>query len=316
MIKLKMRNQITWEETRSGWNYVIDILSSIHDKNSGILFDGSLDYTFGYASSQEKEEGIIPYREDWIGFLHSTVNLCPFIQDSLTLDQIILSDDFLNSLENCKGIFTLSSHLARYISEKINFKVAVESLKHPTEFPEQTFNVEKFFAERKVIHVGAWLRKITSFIDLEAPTYKKIILFNYSTQEYLENELKYYGRNNIYTANLELSKRLSNEEYDQILSESIVFLNFCDCGVSNTVIECIVRNTPLLVNRLEPLYEYLGTDYPFYYASLEEAANKLSDTKMIYDTYDYLKNFPGKMELREEYFLHSFLDSKIIKALK
>src|SRR3981081_2226821 len=101
MIKLKMGNQVRWEETRSGWNYVIDILSALND-DEGILFDGSLDHSFGYASDQKKESEVIPYTESWIGFLHSSISLCPFLQQFLTLDQVISSKYFLESLENCK----------------------------------------------------------------------------------------------------------------------------------------------------------------------------------------------------------------------
>lgn len=59
--------------------------------------------------------------------------------------------------------------------------------------------------------------------------------------------------------------RLSNSDYDNMLTRNIVFLNLVDASAVNTVIECVVRHTPLLVNRLPALEELLGKEYPFFY---------------------------------------------------
>lgn len=59
--------------------------------------------------------------------------------------------------------------------------------------------------------------------------------------------------------------RLSNDEYDELFSQNVVFLNLLDCSAVNTVIECIVRNTPLIVNRHPALEEMLGIEYPGFY---------------------------------------------------
>lgn len=315
MIKLKIGNAPNWEQTRAGWNYVMQLLSTFSDE-SGIFFDSTLDQSFGYSATFNKENGIIPYREPWIGFIHSTIELWPFLKDQyLLLDDIILSEEFLESLSYCKGIFTLSEYLAKYIREKTNYRVNVESLKHPTEFNAPVFDVEKFLRQKKIVHAGVWLRRVCSFYLLEAPGYKKILLLNPRLLGYLGNELNYEEDLRIDFTSVEIVHRLPNEVYDQLLSESIVFLHVCDSGASNTVIECIARNTPLLVNYLEPLTEYLGKDYPFYYSSLEEAAKKLADTTLIKKTTDYLKHFAGRNELTGLQFINSFQHSEIIRRL-
>ena len=53
-----------------------------------------------------------------------------------------------------------------------------------------------------------------------------------------------------YIDNTETSSSLSNEDYDILLSENIVFLDLYDSSANNAVIECIARATPLLVNNL------------------------------------------------------------------
>jgi len=315
MIRLKIGNPIVWEETRAGWNYVMDILSRFND-DTGILFDGTLDQSFGYAAYDKKRNGIIPYKEPWIGFIHSTIDVCPFLKDEyLLLDDIILSEDFAESLSQCKGIFALSEYLAKHIREKLNHSVKVESLKHPTEFTSVHFEFEKFLRERKIVHAGVWLRKVSSFFQLNAEGIRKILLLNPRLLGYLGSELNYDDDLRLNFKSVEIVHRLPNEEYDLLLSESIVFLHLCDSSASNTVIECIARGTPLLVNRLEPVTEYLGKDYPFYYRSLEEASEMLSDLALIRKTAEYLKEFPGKKELTGEHFINSFLNSEIIRSL-
>ncbi|MGQ9633529.1 MAG: hypothetical protein ACUVXB_04725 [Bryobacteraceae bacterium] len=54
--------------------------------------------------------------------------------------------------------------------------------------------------------------------------------------------------------------------------------------------ECIVRRTPLLVNPLPAVPEYLGADYACYFSTLEEAAIKASDPELVLAAHRYLAN--------------------------
>ena len=58
------------------------------------------------------------------------------------------------------------------------------------------------------------------------------------------------------------------KEYDQLLEKNIVFIELIDASANNTILECIVRNTPIIVNKIEPVVEYLGDDYPLYFENL------------------------------------------------
>ena len=98
-------------------------------------------------------------------------------------------------------------------------------------------------------------------------------------------------------------------EYDRLLAENIVLIHLYDSSANNTIIECIVRNTPVLVNPLEAIKEYLGADYPFYFNTLEEAAQKAADYDLILKTHRFLVNHPIKEKLTGEYFLKSFVES-------
>jgi len=104
---------------------------------------------------------------------------------------------------------------------------------------------------------------------------------------------------------------LSNDDYDRLLSENIVFIDLIDASACNTVIECIARNTPILVNKLPAIVEVLGPHYPFYYESIEEANYKLSDYNYINEAHHYLKSM-DKSFLRIETFIEKLLKSPIL----
>lgn len=72
--------------------------------------------------------------------------------------------------------------------------------------------------------------------------------------------------------------KLSNEHYDKLLSESVVFLDLVDSAAVNTVIECIVRNTPIVINKTPGVLDMLGHNYPLYYDNLDEVPGLLNKT--------------------------------------
>lgn len=88
---------------------------------------------------------------------------------------------------------------------------------------------------------------------------------------------------------VELLHHVDNDEYDELLANNVVFLNLVDCSAVNTVIECIVRNTPLLVNPLPAVVEYLGKEYPLYYNTLDEAAKLLMSDDKLQEAHIYLR---------------------------
>lgn len=95
---------------------------------------------------------------------------------------------------------------------------------------------------------------------------------------------------------------VDNDEYDQLLSENIVFLKLVDASAVNTVIECIVRATPILVNRHPALEEVLSKEYPFFYDTLQEAGNMCNDVELIRRTHRFLQGL-NKRCFTMEFFL-------------
>ena len=68
-----------------------------------------------------------------------------------------------------------------------------------------------------------------------------------------------------------------------------------DASAVNTIIECKVRNTPVIVNRLPAVVEILGENYPFYYndASYYEINKQIENLLTIENVnkaYNYLRH--------------------------
>jgi hypothetical protein len=113
---------------------------------------------------------------------------------------------------------------------------------------------------------------------------------------------------------VDILEHLDNLEFDILLSQNIVFLELVDCSVSNTVLECLIRNTPLLINKHPAIVELLGECYPFYYTDLIDAGVMVNNTELIYKTHIYMKKME-KTNLNIDYFIQSIIDSKIYKII-
>lgn len=98
---------------------------------------------------------------------------------------------------------------------------------------------------------------------------------------------------------VEVIDHLSEQAYDNLLSQNIVYINLVDASAVNTLVECIVRNTPIIINRLPSVVELLGKDYPLYTDSLNSIDTLLP---LVPKAYYYLKKIP-KTQFQIEYFV-------------
>jgi len=317
--KIDLAEQLTanFGHHRSGWIYAVQCLRDLH-RPGGIILDSFIERTFCW-----HPRGIQPHRQPWIGFVHVPPHIPTWFYFEQTGEKLFKTEAFQESLPYCRGLFTLSLYLRKYLESQLS--LPVDNLVFPTEFPQDRWTWEKFSAnkEKKVIQVGWWLRKLHAIYRLPLPgtDYRKIFLsvghpglpgLMKIEREILIKQGTFHD--SLYDS-VQTIDYLPNDAYDRLLSENIVFIELYDASANNTVIECLARNTPLLVNPIEPVIEYLGEDYPFYYRSLEEAAEKLHNMDLILQTYRYLLQHPLKEKLTGQYFLESFVASPIYQSL-
>ena len=108
---------------------------------------------------------------------------------------------------------------------------------------------------------------------------------------------------------------VSNEKYDELFSKNIIYLDMYDSSANNAVIECIARATPLLVNPIPAVVEYLGPAYQFYFESFDEAVDKLHNPELIYYTHEYLRTCQAREKMKGETFLKDFQETEIYKSI-
>ena len=310
----------------------------------GLILSSFIERDFGWGFSNELMK-IMMFR-GWVGIAHAPHNYPKFLANIVNQypSKYVKDKRFRMIWGKCKGLFTLSEYLAEEW-RKLLPNIPISVLKHPTEFTEIKFTMEKFLLNqnRKIIQIGYWLRKMTSILKLEPQQdVQKAIIeieineniphiaklwnaclknemkepkysFNFKTKNFDDNKQKFTNLCNKY--NTEVIPRLSDTEYDVLLSENIVLFDFYDISASNLLVECIVRNTPILIKRHPATIEYLGEDYPFYFDDLFEANLKATDMELIYRTHEYMKNEIDKHKFTVESFVSSFFTSNTYNSI-
>jgi hypothetical protein len=92
---------------------------------------------------------------------------------------------------------------------------------------------------------------------------------------------------------MDVLEAVDNKTYDELLTNNIVFLNLVDGSAVNTLVECIVRNTPIFINRHPAVVELLGRNYPLYYENPSDINKLLNDPICIKQAHDYLRKIPN-----------------------
>jgi len=383
---------------RSGWQYVYDNLIPYHNENSNLLLDLYVDRTFHWNKEFSETINLIPYTKPWVGFIHHTFDTS---FSDYNCYNLLGTESFLKSLDTCKALLVLSDDLKVKLKNELckkGYETNVLSLVHPTETNVQRFTYENFLqnSDKKLIHVGGWLRNIYSFYALELPSnvcfsstnkysfssimhdsIRKVALKGINMSNYYPNDTflddlhnilvnkdgsdhgnecvsgcvstnqPYVSTNNMfvssnvcldgnrlvnipiitnnwykdfYTSVIDMNKKvdfiyyLENTQYDDLLSKNIVFINLVDASAVNTLVECIVRNTPIFVNKHPAVVELLGSDYPLYYQSNLsnfEISNRvqliLRDPQSIKSATKYLKHL-DKSKISITKFLDIFLN--------
>ena len=377
---------------RSGWQYVFENISYLHDDNHPLLLDMYLDRTFIWNSEINEILNFIPYKKDWIGFIHHTFDTSFSKNNCYALFDNQL---FIKSLKCCKGLFVLSKYLQKQIQDfllKKKMNVNVYYIMHPTDTNVKLFTFKSFIDnnEKKILHIGGWLRDTYSFYNIKTTDikYKKRLT---ATKKYpinkwiikgkhmnnyfpettflntfyntLKSNIKIINGSNVSTCqesdvdlqcisqpcisqpsissgtysidninnnwyknlfsdvknkinSINFINHLSNSEFDDILTKNIVFLNLVDASATNTVIECIVRNTPIIINKHPAIVELLGESYPLFYENnldYNEMINKvqvlISDGNAIEKASIYLSN------IKSDIFSISVFQARFIQLL-
>lgn len=338
---------------RSGWNFVLDHMEEIHNPR-GVIFDSYLDKTFGWEYDFLSLSQVIPYRKPWVGVFHHTSNKDYTENNLVKVFSRRNFIQSLNCCKGIIVLSKNNKEWIEDKLNQLYIKVPVLSLTHPTEILSDKllfdYDLFKLNPAKKVIQIGAWLRNSYAIYDLDVPDgYHKFALKGKDMNNYfvtdddmdnIENCVRGVacGRkerisgcmvdnkdSNKYIVGLldnirknhrsvTVLDNISNDQYDQLLRTSVVFINLVDASAVNTILECVVRNTPILVNRLPATEEYLGSKYPLFYDNFDHANDLLSDRRNIKRAHKYLR-YMDKTKFTTKHFLDSLVRSDLYQSL-
>lgn len=318
---------------RGGWNAVKDCirnnLTCTIDANQITLVDTCEDIFLWDLTN--KAETLFAGNKPWIGILHLTPltekfsncqqQVPPFLEIT-NLEKLFDSDKctFLQHLSSCLGLIVMSTYIGDYVIRELQKHnidhVPVKILMHPVVTENvPLFSMMKFQRNRfkQLIMIGNQLRRISSFYLVNSLSLNKLWLTG--TRHFLK--CFYFRKCEFDYFNITLTQDQidavemryisSFDEYDELLTKNIVFLDLFDAGCNNTILECIVRNTPIIVRRMEGVEEYLGKEYPLYFNELEEVP-QLLQIHRLNTAYLYLQNM-DKHKFYMSYFNHTFLQT-------
>jgi hypothetical protein len=159
-----------------------------------------------------------------------------------------------------------------------------------------------------IIQLGQQLRKMTSIYALNVENHKKIWLTGSTSfdriNDLLNLEIKEYHIK-INKKTVEMTYTKTFEEYDEYLRQNVVFIHLFDAAANNALLECLVRNTPVIINKLEGVVDYLGENYPLYFDQLSDV-NSLLSIEKIKEASEYLRSL-DKSSLTFDSFKNNFL---------
>ena len=304
-----------WEFHRSGWGHCLYGLRKLH-KEGGVLLDDFFEQSHSVFYADNVKERKIPFMEDWVGFFHNPPNSPRWHNYAHTPQVVFSRPEAKESLKKCKGMFVFTDYLKDWFDR--NLDIPCEVLCHPTEMPEVKFDFDKFSANnnKTIIQLGHHLRRLLSIQKLKTDFHKIWFMScDWAKQlKVIECQSHDYPTISLNSGSYEEREWVDNDAYDMILSQNIAFMHLYDSSVNNAVVECIVRETPVLINKIAPIVEYLGKDYPFYFENLEEASKKWQDMALIKETHEYL-NEMDKQKFSLSEFLTSLTNTEIYKSL-
>lgn len=278
---------------RHGWSEAVRALSSLN-ATSGVVLEPFIEkkFHFGVDPGDFGSNSPAAHLKPWIGFLHCTEDTPTWFSKWLKPSNIFSTSMWRESLPNCQGLFVLSTQAAEWLRAwlvaETNHHIPVRVLLHPTNHEVGQFQWERFSRQPRIIQVGHWVRKLNSIYFLRT-AWKRTLLQKFD-DKLAQAEVNRFelDANLMQAGGVEIIDIVNDSSYDDLLASSIVFCNLYTAAANNAVLECISRNTPILVNRLPATSEYLGAEYPLLFSDLTEASTLISDIGRVKAAHEFL----------------------------
>jgi len=302
-------------------DFLYSILFPFNCAQSHLMLDLYTDETFGNNCSIYELLNIVPYTTNWYGIIYCHKGL-------------FKNTNFITSLKHCKGLFVFSQRLKIrleriLLQRKIDVKVF--RLYFPVKEPKTKFkqfnsgsdiifgslsktiekaNVFSFYNTTFKLKSNYWFKTYTKVINkyIIQPRSDEIYEDNILSKinKTLEiNEWNYQLITHLFKITNSVQQIMEECDLDEILSENIVFCNIISGSVFVILNECIVRSTPIIINKHPDVVEILGNDYPLYFTEENDIVISLNQIKKAHN---YLINL-NKTKLLSKFHVSTFISS-------
>jgi hypothetical protein len=325
---MKFKNVIDAPEMEhyNGWAHIVNELQKNNPPDkSGMMLDTFVDkkiytsltnpshynmlkYNQHFLQNTALKEVLKDYNTKWIGILHACEK-SP-VRKHVTLYNFVNSEWFILNKETCAGLVTLSAHAAD-ILKKIT-DVPIFYTYHPKTVEKQ-FDIDSYLNDPIILHAGFHNRNFSKFAKFKTQIPKRINVINKWFASYIPN---CYKANNIqeYEANTVQvdTEKLADNSYINNLTKSVGFCYLYSTNANNAVLEHIMSHTPLIVNKLPAVVEYIGEDYPMFYENIEHDPDKyLLSKSFLSEVSSYLKERSALDMFKIENFIDFFKNLEI-----
>jgi hypothetical protein len=270
----------------TGWPWVRTYLRAL-ESDDGLPLDDAVDYSY-----RAGKRVVAPRREEpWGAIFHQPADIPDWFPGYKTSPSVWMeSAEWRCSAPHLVLAVAMCNPLADWLDARLERPVL--RLLHPAAPPGEVFDLERFEARPRVVQLGHHLRNLEAIhqlrpvqgmeymeVRLEGPVPDK-------RRRAVEAHWKSLG-SRVHHPGVSIQAPLDDAGYERLLAESVVFLEFLTVAAANVVVECMVRATPLVVNRLPAIEDYLGRDYPLFYDDIADA-HRLLDRASLRAGHAYL----------------------------
>lgn len=288
-----------------GWLWIYDNLQEYIIKNN-ILLKENIDFhpwIDNLHSWGQNEDKFINSNNKIVCFQHLPYNSDHDNRDDFANFMKIMNKKVIDRIDL---LFVLSeSNKTKIIKDYSFLKDKVIFIKHPkVKSYDLEFNLKNLDNDCiNIIHAGVFERDVGIFFRNFKNSYfkKYIIVKGQKKESEIINGITHL-------------KDLPDEDYIKFITSGVIFNYIAKASANNLILECIIYNIPVIVNKLDAIVDYLGNDYPLYYkneSELKELINNKNEFKnKCISAYYYLKNL-NKEDISVEYF-----NKKIVNYLE
>jgi FkbM family methyltransferase len=234
----------------------------------------------------------------WLGLCAAPNRLPPWAGRTLAYRDVIYSSDLAHLRQTaktaCRGLVLFSEDHAAFLAASDLPLITVKCLLPRV---SRHWNQRDFDANRvkSIVQHGWWLMRVHGLALFPSGLYRKLWIRTPSRElaevhraerQALQHR---FGPLDALLTPLDELAEPARPDLEQILCTNIAFAHFRDASAPTFLMTCIAHHTPILVNPLPAIREYLGDDYPLYYYFYEDALDKASDPERLRAAHEHLR---------------------------